>query len=151
MANEFYLNGTAAIGRATGGIMQQIVPLRAGAAFSRAVRLRAQRWHSASAHPTGVLYREKDDIPSLFDDWRGINAGQYDAQGGSPDRLEARREYPLFVAMAAELQRALADGVRVYEENPELYYRMVTEGLHFVQRSFSWERAATEYVRLALP
>ncbi|MFU8772908.1 MAG: hypothetical protein ACNA8H_10880, partial [Anaerolineales bacterium] len=32
MANEFYMNGVVGIGRATGGILQQIIPLRSAAA-----------------------------------------------------------------------------------------------------------------------
>ena len=66
MANEFYLNGTPGIGRATGGIIQQIVPFRAASCFSHAAEIRALRWHASSANPTGLLFRESDDIHSSF-------------------------------------------------------------------------------------
>ena len=49
MANEFYLNGTVGIGRATGGIVQQIAPLRAAASFGKQVAERTARWHAPSA------------------------------------------------------------------------------------------------------
>lgn len=147
MANEFYLNGTVGIGRATGGILQQIVPLRAASSFSRAVQLRAARWHAASAHPTGILYRERDQIESAVDDWRGINAAKDDENENNSDRVEQRRKYALFQAMADELRLAFIDGVRIYRGQPELYYRMLVEGIAYIQQSFSWERAAQEYVR----
>ncbi|MBI1922704.1 glycogen/starch synthase [Candidatus Poribacteria bacterium] len=147
MANEFYLNGTVGIGRATGGIIQQIVPLQSASSFSRSVQDRAKRWHSVSAHPTGILYRERDGIPSAIDDWRGINEAHYDIHGGSPDRVNQREQYLLFQTMVNELRISFTDGIRVYQGNPELYYRMLTEGIAYVQRSFSWERASQEYVR----
>jgi glycogen synthase len=148
MANEFYLNGTVGIGRATGGILQQIVPLRAASSFSRAVRVRAARWHTTSAQPTGILYRERDGLESAVRDWRGINAAAYDKQGGYPDRVEQREhDFALFRSMANELRIGIVDAVRLYQEKPELYYQMLTEGIDYIQRSFSWERAAQEYVR----
>ena len=67
MANEFYLTGACVgVGRATGGNIEQIVPLRAGASFSRAVSVRANPHHSLSAHPTGILFRESDNIAHGF-------------------------------------------------------------------------------------
>ncbi len=148
MANEFYLNGTVGIGRATGGILQQIVPLRAASSFSRAVQVRADHWHTASAQPTGILYRERDGLESAVHDWRGINAAAYDKQGSHPDRVEQREgEFLLFRTMANELRLSIIDGVRVYQEKPALYYRMLVEGIAYIQRSFSWDRAAQECVR----
>ena len=147
MANEFYLNGTVGIARATGGILLQIVPLQAASSFSRSVQIRSGRWHSASAHPTGILYREGDGLPSALEDWGAINAAQYDREGGSPDRLEERRAFPLFRAMAEELRLGITDAMRLYRERPGLYYRMLTGGITRIQGCFSWERAAQEYVR----
>ena len=147
MANEFYFNGTVGIGRATGGILEQIVPLRAASSCSRAVQLRAGAWHSASAAPTGILFREKDGMESAWVDWSGINRAEYDKIGGFPDRLQQRMNYPLFRAMAEELRFAIDDGVRVYRESPDLYFRMLVDGITHIQRSFSWDRAAREYLR----
>ena len=86
MANEFYLNGTPVIGRATGGIIQQIVPLHTAKVFTPAVEQRAEFWYpqGAKANPTGLLFREQDGLPTLEDDWRSINAAGYDADLSSP-------------------------------------------------------------------
>jgi glycogen synthase len=145
MANEYYLNGTPVIGRATGGIIQQIVPLRTAVVFTAAVEARARLWYGAGASPTGLLFREEDGLPTLEEDWRGINAAGYDAQGGSPDRVEERSRYALVQAMAGQLQQALEDGLQVYQ-NPGLYFKMLADGVRFIQASFSWERSAQELV-----
>ena len=147
-ANEFYLHGTVGIARATGGLVEQIVPLRAAASHSHAVQNRAQRWHSLSARPTGILYREPDII-SAAPHWQQLNEGGYDASGQTPgnDRVEHRRRNPLFRAMARELRLAIEDGARVWRESPGLYWEMLVEGFEYVQRTFSWDKAAQEYVR----
>ncbi|HZD55288.1 MAG TPA: glycogen/starch synthase [Anaerolineales bacterium] len=147
MANEFYLKGTVGLGRATGGIIQQIVPLRAAACFGHAVQRRSDRYYGASAKPTGFLYRERDGIATAVADWMTINAAGYDPAGRSPDRVEQRSALPMFQAMASELRTAIEDAVRVYEEQPELYFEMLVEGIGYIQRTFSWERAAQAYVR----
>lgn len=150
MANEFYLAGACVgIARATGGNLEQIVPLRAASAFSLAVRSRADRYHVLSAHPTGILFREKDGLASASSDWRAINEARYDRTGGVPSRVEARRGYQVFQEMANELRIAIEDGIRVYRQDRELYYRMLAEGVLHIQRTFSWERAAQEYARKA--
>jgi glycosyltransferase involved in cell wall biosynthesis len=150
MANEFYLaGGCVGIGRATGGNLEQIVPLRATSAFSRAVQVRADRCHGLSAHPTGILFRERDGIASACRDWQAINDAQYDKKGGSPSRVSQRRSFAVFREMAAELRIAIEDGIRVYRREPELYNRMLAEGVAHIQRTFSWQRAGQEYARKA--
>jgi hypothetical protein len=110
--------------------------------------MRAAHWHTTSAQPTGILYRERDDLESAVRDWRGINAAAYDKQGGYPDRVEQREhDFALFRSMANELRISIVDAARLYREKPELYYQMLTEGIAYIQRSFSWEQAAQEYVR----
>jgi len=146
MANEFYLNGTIAIGRSTGGLVQQIVPLRAAAAFSRSVQARAERWHASSALPTGLLFREVDGMLSEASDWSHINAGAYERGSNGLDRVQERSRYPLFRSMAFELKLAIEDGVRITKQ-PGLYYQMLTQGIAHIQQTFSWERAANEYLR----
>lgn len=148
MANEFYLaGGCVGIGRATGGNLEQIVPLRATAAFSQAVQIRANRYHALSSHATGILFREKDDIATASSDWAGINDAHYDKTGQQPSRVEQRRSYAVFQAMVGELRIAIEDGIRVYRQEPELYYRMLAEGIGHIQHTFSWQRAGQEYAR----
>jgi glycogen synthase len=144
MANEFYMNGLLAIGRATGGLIQQVVPLRAAASFSPAVRRMAERWHNASSHPTGILYRERDNIPSMVEDWKIMNdACCYIGNAKPPQEPQNRT----FRSMCEELLLAIKDGVRIFTERPELYYGMLLEGVAHIERTFSWEKVAAEYVR----
>lgn len=150
MANEFYLKGTSGIGRATGGIIQQIVPLRSAAAFSHAVQVRTDPYYGSAAKPTGILFRERDGMPSEVADWLAINAADYDKTGKGPDRVEERSRLPLFRAMARELRLGIEDGVKLYTMQSDLYYEMLTTGIHYIQNTFSWERTAQEYLRVVL-
>lgn len=147
MANEFYLNGTAAIGRATGGITQQLVPLRTAKCFSAAVEHRSNRWHSAAAAPTGLLFREPDGWEWEQGDWAGINAGQYAVGREGPDRVEERTRYHVFNQLAEQLCTAIEDGVALAKETPGQYARLVASGIKHIQDTFSWEKTAKEYAR----
>jgi glycogen synthase len=148
MAHELYLNGTVGIARATGGITEQIVPLRAAAAFSQAVQRQVTDLYPLSAEPTGILFREADDIPSAVDDWKAINATGYLRRHSElSTRLAERRRYPLFRAMVDQLALAIADGLRIYRDDPGLYARMLARGIDHVRQTFSWQRAAAEYAR----
>jgi glycosyltransferase involved in cell wall biosynthesis len=146
MAHEFYMNGLVPIGRATGGLIQQVVPLRAAASFSPAVRRMAERWHNASSQPTGILYRERDDIPSVVEDWKTMNDACCYIGAAKPHERENRT----FRSMCDELLLAIKDGVRVFNERPEMYYGMLLDGVAHIERTFSWERAAAEYVRFCI-
>ena len=42
---------------------------------------------------------------------------------------------------------AVEDGIRIYRQDPGLYYRMLAEGIGHIQRTFSWQRAGQEYAR----
>jgi glycogen synthase len=147
MANEYYLNGTPAIGRATGGILQQIVPLRSSAAFSSAVKLRTARRYPDNTHPTGILFREKDDLPSALQDWQAINTTTSPHLDTKFDRLKERASIPLFQEMVRELRLSLFDGVQLYQEQRDLYFWMLVEGIGYLRNTFSWKRTASEYVR----
>jgi glycogen synthase len=148
-ANEFYLHGTLGIARATGGLIEQIVPLRAAACYSSAVHERAVRWHGYSSCPTGLLYRETDAAGTVAA-WHALNRGGYDESGQLPNmnRVEFRARNPLFVAMANELQLAIAEGVHLWRTSPDDYAQMLFAGIDHIHRTFSWRRAAQEYVRV---
>lgn len=150
MANEFYLNGTVGIGRATGGIVEQIVPLRNVPSCGPQVEHRTSRWHNANAPATGFLFHEQDGLPSEIDDWRAINAANYDRTGAGLDRVQERSQYPLFQSMAEELKRALDDATHVAIDQPQVYYQMLTAGMAHIGKEFSWNRAALDYVRHAV-
>jgi glycogen synthase len=149
MANEFYLNGTVGIGRATGGLLQQIVPLRSAPSFTPSVARRADRWHPASAAATGLLYREPDDLSDLAGDWRNFNAAGY-LHRPDRDRTAERRIYRLFAEMAVALEHALDDALAIYHRPSNanggpVYWSMLSAGIEHIQRRFSWDRAAAEY------
>jgi glycogen synthase len=146
MANEFYLNGTCAIARATGGLVQQIVPLRDTAVYTSAVGLQAIAWHQPSAQATGLLYREPDDLPSAVQDWRQISATAHRRSTGTIDRLQERRNLALFRAMGRALCLGMQESLHLWRDKPEFYTRMVLAGLTHVQRMFSWERTAHDYL-----
>lgn len=147
MANEFYLDGCVGIGRATGGNLQQIVPLRTSRAFSGAVKQRADSLRSSDAPPTGILFREPDGIPTARADWTLINGAGYSKDGGSPSRVEQRLSTRLFRATVAEMRIAIEEGVRIMKFEPAAYSQMLTAGVMHIQRSFSWKKAAEEYGR----
>lgn len=146
-ANEFYLNGTVGIGRGTGGIVEQVVPLQTASSFTQAVELRAMRWHARHAAPTGFLFREPDGIPSVKEDWLGINIGAYNKTGGAPNRVAERRRFVLFDEMARGLERALRDAAAVFTSDRPLYYRMLAAGMNHIRDQFSWEKAAKQYLQ----
>jgi glycogen synthase len=148
MANEFYLNGAVGIGRATGGLLQQIAPLRSAPSFTPAAAWRADRWHAPDAAATGFLYREPDDLPNVVGDWRGLNGVGY-VIGGHPDRVEQRSRLGLFSAMAEALRQALADALDLYGRCPghDEYFTLLANGVAHVQQTLSWDASATEYSR----
>ncbi|MFM8223525.1 MAG: glycogen/starch synthase [Planctomycetaceae bacterium] len=194
MANEFYLNGTLGIGRATGGILQQIVPwtrrglglpptagdnrvelertsarssaqvagasrpaeetlVRGGIRAQRpalggmapAVARRVERVHSATAAPTGFLFHEVDGLPSELADWQEINRTGTRAE---PDRWRARRELPLFRSLVDSLVESLEQAAEV-SSRPGQYAQLLVAGLDHLERNFSWDQAASEYLRYA--
>lgn len=147
MANEFYLNGTVGIGRATGGIMQQIAPLRTAPGYTESVARRVSRWHGSDAAPTGLLFREPDGLVTEASDWTALNEAGYSRDEAGLDRVEERSRYPLFQAMATELFRALEEGTKLARERQELYYAMLTAGIRLVRRNYTWDRTAQGYVR----
>jgi glycogen synthase len=145
MANEFYLNGTMGIGRATGGILQQIIPYREAGSFSQAVRLRSDRWFSDDDKPTGLLYREPDNIPSALDDWKAINMVGNFQNVDSVSWIELRRRLPLFNSMVDELLKCFHDAVDLFINNRNLYFRMLAEGHTYIDQNFTWKASANEY------
>jgi hypothetical protein len=91
------------------------------------------------------LFREEDDITSELDDWRVINAANYDPTGGSPNRLEQRQELALFQSMASALTSCLVDAINLYSEQPEIYYQFLSDGIDYIWRGFTWQKAARAY------
>lgn len=148
MANEFYLSGTLGIGRATGGLVQQIVPLKSCASFSVAAENIANCWHSWSAPATGLLYRESLTLAETIDSWKRINEAGYERTEQSTQRMESRHNLPLFRSMVVELVTALSDACEIHRDD-EAYGQMLVNGVRHIKNAFSWQRAAYEYGRAA--
>jgi glycogen synthase len=144
MANEFYLSGTVCLGRATGGILQQLVPYREGNSFSAAVQTRSDRLRKAKTPVTGLLYRERDDIPSALTDWVEFNQAGYEF-GNEFSRQKQRDKLILFQSMVAELTLCIQDGVEIYNQNKNLYYQMLINGISFIKENFDWDQSAKRY------
>lgn len=88
-----------------------------------------------------------------------MNRAAYKLGGDAPNRLQERRGiegnpdvpgFDLFRAVSGELYHSLNDAVRLFTQEANVYYKMLTDGIAFVQRTFSWERAAAEYLRNTL-
>lgn len=148
MANELYMHGCMGIGRATGGLLQQIVPAENLPSFTADAAARAKRWRKPDQEPTGLLFREARDLPTLVDDWDALNEAAYDPAGGRPDRVTERSIYPLFQSMVEQLRQAIQDACRLYTEDNDRYCRMLTAGIRHIQAEFSWEKAAAAYAKV---
>lgn len=143
-ASEFYYNGTIGIARATGGLVQQIIPLRGIKSFSYNAAKIVNRWHNFSEKPSGLLFRESY---TNISDWRLLNSGSYSLQEVQVDRLEFRRDIKTFISMAYELSLAIDDAVKIFEANKRLYYQMLSNGINHIENCFSWDKAAAQYLR----
>jgi hypothetical protein len=147
MANEFYLSGCAGIGRATGGIVQQIVPLRTSRPGNRPALALADRHHRPGAPATGLLYREEVTPAAAREGWETINRGGY----GPGRRLAQRRGNTLFRSMVRGLVSCLEEGALLWSRDPAAVLRMTARGTGHVAATFSWERAGREYAAHLLP
>jgi glycogen synthase len=148
MANEFYLNGVACIGRATGGLLQQIIPKQNIPSFTPSVKWRAERWHKSTTPPTGFLFRETDGITSVSEDWNAINSADYKQYPEKPNRLELRSGLSLFQSMKSELFSCLEDATNLFITQPDLYYDMIINGISHITTNFSWNHTARIYYEI---
>jgi glycogen synthase len=146
MANEYYLKGVGCIGRATGGITQQIVPNRQVPSYTSSVNRREKLWHTSTSLPTGFLFRETDNIPNAVEDWIRINEANYELGSSDSDRLHQRRKLRTIQSMATELNSTLEDACQLYLTQRDLYYEMLINGINHINRNFSWEFAAKAYI-----
>ena len=117
--------GTPVVARATGGLVQQVVPYPSRC-FSESVRQRTNQFHTDQLHPSGFLFREPDLPESDFDvGWRTIVNCAYWPDG---DRLAERMTTRLFRAMVDEAAVALSDAIDLYTNYPSHYAAMIQQG-----------------------
>lgn len=138
-ATEGYAVGTPVVARATGGLVQQIVPYP-GRSLTAAVKTLSGRYHHPSDPPTGFLYREPDGKPKETErEWR-----QLFHPTGQHDRVAERSTIPLFQAMVDQAATALQDALELYETDQTQYGTMILNGLSMLEK-FSWEKAVQHY------
>jgi glycogen synthase len=144
-ATEGYAVGTPVVARATGGLVQQIVPYPASS-LGISVRRMTDAFHTRGEAPTGFLFREPA-MPELdvIADWKRMIACDYVLPNIT--RVQDRRGIRLFDAMVQEAAWAIADAVALYVDHPRQYAQMIASGFAMLKR-FSWERAVREYQRI---
>jgi len=146
MANEFFLNGVSCLGRATGGIVQQIVPHRNVISFSDAAAEKSNRWHKPGSPPTGFLFREPNEISGRLDDWLTLNRADYAVGDKKLDRLHQRKQLDLIKSMSEEMRKCIEDAVDLYVSEPELYFESTIHGASFISENFLWKKSAKKYL-----
>jgi glycogen synthase len=144
-ATEAYLAGMPVVARATGGLIQQVVPYPS-AALSRHGRQLVALFHDRNSPPTGFLFREPSSVNEK-DGWQKIIDCKYWNLTPKGDRVEDRRGIPLFDAMAQRAAWAFQDAIDLYTTSQLQYAEMIYHGFKLLDR-FSWERAVREYQRL---
>ena len=143
-ANSAYLEGMPVVARATGGLVQQVVPYPS-AALSRYGRQLVSLFHSLNSPPTGFLFREPSVLSeSEVQGWRKIITCEYWSRTPKGSRVEDRTGTPLFDAMVQSAAWALQDAIDIYQQNQTEYVKMIYNGYQLL-RKFSWERAIREY------
>ena len=144
-ANEAYLAGMPVVARATGGLVQQVVPYPS-AGLSRHGRQLAAMYHGVRSEPTGFLFREPS-VLSEVQDWRKIIDCAYWHQNPRLDRIDERRGTPLFDAIVQRAAWALQHAIDLYSTDQIAYAKMIYAGFKMLDE-FSWERAIQDYRRL---
>lgn len=140
-ATEGYAVGTPVVARATGGLVQQVVPYHAKS-LTGIVRNLSRRYHSVSASPTGFLYHEaKLNVKTTEHGWRAIlECGYWPRQ----DRVAERSSIPVFQSMVEQAATALQDAMELYETDQTEYARMIVNGFHMLD-NFSWDTTVRQY------
>ncbi len=140
-ATEAYAVGTPVVARATGGLVEQVIP-HASRCWGTAVY---NRYHALRALPTGFLFLEPR-LPwdELVAGWQEIMECDY---APAYDRLEARSDIPLFEAMVEPAALTLEDAIDLYDHDSKGYAQMIYRGFSLL-KVFSWERTAQEYLQL---
>lgn len=144
-ANEAYLAGMPVVARATGGLVQQVAPYSRESLSPHGQRLVAS-FHSEADDPTGFLFRESSS-PDDVHAWRRIIDCAYWRQRPRGDRIDDRKDIPLFGDMVESAAQALQEAIDLYRSDQEKYAKMIYSGFEMLDR-FSWNRAVRGYRRL---
>lgn len=116
--SEFFLKGSPAIARSTGGLRQQVFDI------------------DKSEDGTGLIYETKGCETRA--DWQAIMDAPTPADRAGCEVYEDH---------VSQLTDTLIRASEIYQQRPQLYARML-RNLHAASGQFSWDRAWTEYSRL---
>jgi glycogen synthase len=140
-ATEGYAVGTPVVARATGGLVQQVVPYPS-VALNAAVRSLSDQFHRESDAPTGFLFHESGlGVKETAQGWSAILDCAYWPES---DRLTERLGIPLFQSMVQATECALKNAIELYQTDQAGYAQMINHGFHMLDR-FSWDQAVREY------
>ena len=140
-ATEGYAVGTPVVARATGGLVQQVVPFT-GDSCNTAVRSLSHQFYGESDAPTGFLFHESGlNAQEIAQGWRDILDCGYLPKG---DRLKERLAIPLFQSMVYAAEGALNEAIDLYKTDQPEYAEMIYHGFGMLDR-FSWDQAVREY------
>ncbi|PID55883.1 hypothetical protein CSB45_13765 [candidate division KSB3 bacterium] len=146
-ANEAYLSGMPVVARATGGLVQQVVPhkrcLKDESILSSYGRQLLQRYHKNNAAPTGILFREQVSFADEVEGWRRVVDCGYWAYNPKGDRVVDRRGLVLFQDMVRSAEKAFELAISLYQRQLQ-YAEMVYNGWLMLEQ-FGWDRAIAEY------
>jgi glycogen synthase len=144
-ATEAYLAGMPVVARATGGLIQQVVP-SPSAGLSRRGRQVVHLFHALDRAPTGFLFHEPA-VPREVEGWQKIVDCDYARAEPMGDRIDDRRGIPLFDALVQRAAWALQDAIDLYQSDQTAYASMIYQGFRLLD-SFRWDRTVREYRRL---
>ncbi len=149
-ANEGYLTGMPVVARATGGLVQQVVPhaecMKREDLLSPFGRLLVRQHHPTQREPTGILFREQVSFANEVEGWREIVDCGYWEHNPKGDRIEERKRILLFQEMARCASAGLQLAIRVYGDQPQ-YAAMIFNGWKMLSQ-FQWQRAVQTYQKM---
>ena len=146
-ANEAYLAGMPVVARATGGLVQQVVPhkncLKDELLLSPYGRRLLQRYRKNNDAPTGILFREQVSFAEEVEGWRRIVDCGYWEQNPKGDRVVDRKELILFQDMVRSAEKAFELAINLYHSQSH-YAEMIYNGWMMLEQ-FGWDRAIAGY------
>ncbi len=129
-ATEAYCAGTPVIARATGGLWNQVVPLKP----CPIPAMYGEKYDFMHAGPpTGLLFRETYESDEIAGQWRDILR----------TAPEQRDGIPLYRAMIDAAEEALVSAIQAFTRKQE-YASMIVNGILLLDH-FRWEYAAAKY------
>jgi glycogen synthase len=134
MANEFYQNGCAGLGRATGGLASQIIDAEMDFSLCPWLVPKTQIKNS-----TGILFREEIFLEQADSLWQDI------FNKNRKDNLQYRKQNPLYASMAKAMESSLFRAVDMCAQRPREFHQMILGGMDYINEAFSWERSAEIY------